>query len=86
MLWRFSVFSLFLLAGGGLVVAGRCGWRIGRRGGCQCGLVCVDLLRGTRMLRWLRHADPSSAPHMNGLWGEVADRTRRALRTRQTNP
>ena len=83
MLWRFSVFSLFLLAGGGA------GWWLGDVAGALVGVVAAsvgwfvfDLLRGTRVLAWLRRADPSSAPVMNGLWGEVADRTRRALRVR----
>ena len=83
MLWRFSVFSIFLLAGGGA------GWWLGGVAGALVGVVTAsvgwfvfDLLRGTRILTWLRQADPSSAPVMNGLWGEVADRTRRALRAR----
>lgn len=83
MLWRFSVFSLFLLAGG------MAGWWLGQAAGSLLGVVLAslgsfifDLFRGTRVLTWLRHAEPSSAPVMKGLWGEVADRTRRALRAR----
>ena len=51
MLWRFSVFSLFLLAGGGA------GWWLGDVAGALVGVVAAsvgwfvfDLLRGTRIL------------------------------------
>ncbi|MES2974573.1 MAG: phosphate regulon sensor histidine kinase PhoR [Pseudomonadota bacterium] len=53
------------------VVAGGAAW------------VLVDLLRGSRVLQWLRRGDSASAPAMGGLWGEVADRTRRLLRNRE---
>lgn len=40
----------------------------------------LDSMRAFRVLRWLRRADGSSPPRVAGVWGEVADRARRALR------
>lgn len=42
-----------------------------------------DLSRGLRVVRWLRSAENSDAPVMQGVWGEVADRARRLLRQRE---
>jgi two-component system phosphate regulon sensor histidine kinase PhoR len=83
MLLRFSIFALTLLAGA------CAGWWIGAEVGALAGLALaslawffVDLLRGLRVARWLRRADPGEEIHMRGLWGEVVDRARRALRAR----
>lgn len=83
MLWRISVFLLLQL-GGGLLGA----WLGGVRG-AAAGIIAggfawfvADMLRGLRVVRWLRKGTPVPAPAMRGLWGEAADRTRRALRAR----
>jgi two-component system phosphate regulon sensor histidine kinase PhoR len=41
-----------------------------------------DALRGRRLLQWLRSGDTTQIPLGRGLWGEVFDRTRKLLRTR----
>ncbi len=81
MLWRFTYFLLWQLAGGGL------GWWQGGPWGAALGAAIAgwawfvwDLLRGARVLRWLRTGDLASAPSMRGMWGEAADRSRRLLR------
>jgi two-component system phosphate regulon sensor histidine kinase PhoR len=83
MLWRVSVF-LACQFGGGLL-----GWLIGGLQGAALGVIgggvawfVVDMLRGLRVVRWLRSDTPAAAPAMHGLWGEMVDRIRRALRTR----
>ena len=70
---------------GGLV-----GWWVGDQRGAQAGLVggalgwlTVDSMRGARVLAWLRRADVTGTPAIGGLWGEVMDRARRALRLRE---
>ncbi len=42
----------------------------------------VDGLRGAKLLKWLRAGDAGSSALTGGLWGEVADRTRRQMRAR----
>jgi two-component system phosphate regulon sensor histidine kinase PhoR len=42
----------------------------------------LDVLRGMRLLRWLRNGDTSSIPLGSGLWGEVFDRVRKLVRAR----
>ncbi len=84
MAWRFSSFVVFQLAGGLL------GWWLVQAWGALAGAVAAGLLwflldmwRGLRILRWLRRGESADAPDMRGLWGELADRTRRLLRTRE---
>jgi two-component system phosphate regulon sensor histidine kinase PhoR len=84
MLWRITSFLLCQL-GGGLL-----GWWLAGDRGAQAGIIAgglgwfvVDFLRGAKVLRWLRRADSSAVPVMSGLWGELAERTRRALRSRE---
>lgn len=84
MIWRLTSFLLCQLAGGLL------GWWILAERGALAGLalgslawVVADLLRGLRIMRWLRRADSTQAPPVTGLWGEIGDRTRRALRSRE---
>lgn len=84
MLWRLSVF-LFLHLVGGFV-----GWSSARSRGALAGVIAasvcwfiIDGFRGERVLRWLRSGAQADPPRMNGLWGEAADRMRRALRARQ---
>jgi len=89
MLLRLTSFVVFQAAGGlaGWWLAG--GWTAqwhGALAGVMAGgsiWVLFDVLRGARVLQWLRRGDSASAPAMSGLWGEVADRTRRLLRNRE---
>ncbi len=66
------------------------GWWLAHAWGALAGVVAagllwflLDLWRGTRILQWLRHGESANAPAMRGLWGEIADRTRRLLRNRE---
>jgi two-component system phosphate regulon sensor histidine kinase PhoR len=66
------------------------GWVLAREAGALGGVVLgaiawfvFDLLRGLRVLRWLRSGVPAQAPRLGGLWGEAADRMRRALKARE---
>ena len=45
--------------------------------------LAVDSMRGARVLKWLRRGDVTGTPAIGGLWGEVVDRARRALRLRE---
>ena len=40
----------------------------------------INLNRSSQFLDWIRSGDVSQAPRLNGVWGEVTDRTRRLLR------
>ncbi|KQT07676.1 phosphate regulon sensor histidine kinase PhoR [Ramlibacter sp. Leaf400] len=84
MLWRISSFLLCQVAGG------LGGWLLARERGAIAGLVAgglvwllLDLARGGRFVRWLRQGAESDPPVGVGLWGEAADRVRRALRARE---
>lgn len=81
---RLFLFIGCLLAGG---VVG--GWLAGVRG-AEMGLVAgaiawftIESVRAVRTLRWLRGGDLRSTPKVAGLWGEAADRMRRALVARE---
>ncbi len=43
----------------------------------------LDLSRSVRLLRWLRVGDTSEAAMRIGVWGEISDRVRRLIRTRE---
>ena len=65
------------------------GWWLGGIGGVAAGVIAggvawfvADMLRGLRVVHWLRRDTPVPAPAMQGLWGEAVDRIRRALRAR----
>lgn len=45
--------------------------------------VVLDFSRGLRLLQWLRRGDLGEVPFRHGLWGEVADRSRRLVRARE---
>jgi two-component system phosphate regulon sensor histidine kinase PhoR len=84
MAWRITGFFLCQLAGALL------GWWLAGTRGAFAGIVggtstwfLVDLLRGLRVLRWLRLGGRDDPPLPMGLWGEVAERMRRALRGRE---
>ena len=84
MLFRCMVFLCGQLAG---AVLGA--WQAGPWGAAAGALLAAglwfawDLLRGARVLRWLRHGELAQAPQLHGLWGEVSDRVRRLLRQMQ---
>jgi len=72
-----------------LVIPGVFAWLVaGERGaivGVAVGAIgwfLLDLVRGLRVLGWLRYGSPGQMPELRGLWGEFADRARRALRAR----
>jgi two-component system phosphate regulon sensor histidine kinase PhoR len=88
MVLRLFTFFLFECAGGLLgmyfwrdylalsgtllgVVAGGVAWAL------------LDLMRGLRVLQWLRIGNSAEVPVKIGLWGEVADRARRLIRSRE---
>jgi len=88
MVWRFFRFCLFLLVGGaaGFLTASL----LEPLPNTVLGMVLasvlwfsLDLRRARSVLSWLRSGDVSLAPHVPGLWGEAADRTRRLLRIRE---
>ena len=81
MWFRSLSFLAFQLAGAGL------GWHAMAERGAMVGLLLagfcwlvIDLLRGARVIRWLRGGGVAEAPRMRGLWGEACDRMRRLLR------
>jgi two-component system, OmpR family, phosphate regulon sensor histidine kinase PhoR len=85
MTWRIVIFLACQIVGGWL------GWSLARERGLVVGMVAgsllwlaVDAWRAARVLRWLRQPELAQAPAMRGVWGEAADRVRRALRVRDT--
>jgi two-component system phosphate regulon sensor histidine kinase PhoR len=90
MLFRVSIFLLVLLLGLVLGSAVGQGW-IGPAWGAALGVgvaslvwFATDLARGLRITGWLRRSDEiPEPPRMFGLWGEIGDRARRALRSRE---
>lgn len=87
MLFRTFFFALSLLAGGisGFVLAGPWGCAAGVFVGALVSFV-VDLTRALRVTRWLRRIDDGpQPPKVWGVWGEVVDRARRALRAREAD-
>ncbi len=84
MLWRISSFVVLLIAGA--LLGGRLGGEFGALLGTVVAAVTwfvLDLLRGLRAVRWLRRPDAGDPPEMAGLWGEMLDRSRRAMRARE---
>jgi two-component system phosphate regulon sensor histidine kinase PhoR len=80
---RLSSFLLVLLAGAGI------GWFASGLAGALAGVFAgamvwffTDLVRGRRVIMWLRDPQAREAPTLWGLWGEAADRSRRLLRAR----
>lgn len=85
MLWRITVYLLLHLAGG------LGGWWLGRHAGALAGLLAASLgwfvydgVRAMRVLQWLKRGEASIPTVNSGMWGEAADRVRRALRLRDT--
>src|SRR5689334_17139291 len=83
MAWRITSFLLCQLAGAvlGWLAAGQRGAMVGVVGGAF-GWFLVDLLRGQRLVDWLRRGGADEPPAKAGLWGDLAERMRRALRSR----
>ncbi len=85
MLFRIAIFVVVLLLGAalGAALAGQWGAALGVIVAAVTWFV-ADLLRGLRVARWLRRIDSglddARFPAMSGLWGEIAERARRALR------
>lgn len=87
MTWRVFRFFLFQLAGG---LLGQ--WLLPTSTAAQgviVGIICasalwvlIDLRRGQKLLVWLREGDTSRTPSLPGYWGEIADRSRRLVRSR----
>ncbi len=94
MFWRFVSFSLSQLVGGTAgwfavqriepqsALAGELGGALGGVLLAGLGWLVVDMVRGGLLLQWLRVGDPSRPMPPGSLWGELADRARRQLRTR----
>lgn len=91
MINRWITFAALLLLGSGL------GWWLGGKEGAAPGLLIasivwllIDSLQTTRLLKWLRAEQnaeepgslPGASPPAGGVWGEIADRTRRMLKNR----
>lgn len=81
MYWRLSTFLLLMLGGAGLggLAAGLQGALAGVFTGATVWFF-TDLLRGGRVVRWLRDPVGREPPAVWGLWGEAADRCFRLLR------
>ena len=86
MAWR--IFSFLVCQWG----AGALGWWFAGEAGGVLGLVsgslawlAIDSWRGARLLAWLRTSDFTDPPALRGMWGETADRARRALRKREAD-
>lgn len=88
MTWRLFRFFLFQLAG---ALLGRLLIRSGSPAqGAIVGLlvasalwVLIDLRRGARLLLWLKRGETATPARVDGLWGEVADRTWRLVKARE---
>lgn len=91
MIGRWFGFTAFLVVGGGL------GFWVSRDYGLAAGVLlggfvwqAIDSFYVARLLRWLQreqsHETPSLStipmPALHGVWGQVADRTRRILKNR----
>ena len=85
MFFRVMVFFCCQVAGGllGWWQAGPWGAAVGAALAAWLWFVW-DMLRGARVVRWLRQGDLVQAPQLHGLWGEASDRARRLLRQLQS--
>src|SRR5665647_2580539 len=92
MFWRFFSFVAFQFVGGLLggyatsFTQAASSELVGGLAGVVLGGVLwflMDTSRGARLLRWLRVGDSSDAAMRTGLWGEVSDRVRRLIRSRE---
>ena len=88
MLFRVFTFLLLQVLGGGLgyfLASGHSPLWVALAGTVVGGLLWffVDALRGIRLMRWLQSGESTELTLGYGFWGEVADRTRRQLRSRE---
>lgn len=74
----------FMLAAGltGAWLAGSSGMEAGLLIGAVAWQV-IDSVRAERVLRWLRDVDAANAPRLMGQWGQIVDRARKQLRSRE---
>jgi two-component system phosphate regulon sensor histidine kinase PhoR len=88
MLWRLFTFVVSQCAAAAL------GWWVTLEGDAEAGALLgallvgyawliIDMLRGARMLRWLRSGTESDVVLGSGLWGEASERIRRLVRSRE---
>ncbi|NML45491.1 phosphate regulon sensor histidine kinase PhoR [Ramlibacter sp. G-1-2-2] len=84
MLARFGAF-FFCMAIGGVAGWFAGGLRFAIEGALMGAVawVVMETLRAYRVLRWLRRGELRNAPAVAGLWGEAADRMRRAANQRE---
>jgi two-component system, OmpR family, phosphate regulon sensor histidine kinase PhoR len=88
MLWRFFTFLIFQTAGAiiGWMQPGPFRPTLGALFGVVGGGVLwllIDVSRGARLLRWLRLGATSEVAMRTGMWGELSDRVRRLVRSRE---
>ncbi len=87
MILRFLAFFGFQLIGG--LLGGYAGYKLHVEHAEILGIIAgasfwltLDVSRASKLLRWLRSAEPVDAFKLTGLWGDIASRTRRLLRNR----
>ncbi len=88
MTWRLFRFFLFQLAGallGRFLLRGSSPEQGAILGLLAASLlwVLIDLRRGAKLLRWLKRGETETPANIDGLWGEVADRAWRLLKSRE---
>lgn len=88
MTWRLFRFFLFQLAGallGRFLLRGSSPAQGAILGLLAASLlwVLIDLRRGARLLLWLKRGETAAPARVDGLWGEVADRTWRLVKARE---
>lgn len=92
MFWRFISFIALQLVGGlaGWYAASSTHVATSKLVGVLVGIVLGgltwflwDLYRSVRLLRWLRVGDASDVAMSSGMWGEISERARRLIRSRE---
>lgn len=88
MTWRLFRFFLFQLAGallGRFLLRGSSPAQGAILGLLAASLlwVLIDLRRGAKLLLWLKRGETETPANVDGLWGEVADRAWRLLKSRE---
>ena len=81
-----TLLTTVLGAGVGWLVPHREGLSFGAMLGCALGLGAIalrDTVRGYQLIDWLRGSQAGEAPRHAGLWGELAYRIERAIRSRE---
>ena len=92
MFWRFVSFITLQLLGGlaGWYTASSMHIATTKLVGVSVGIVLGgliwflwDLYRSVRLLRWLRAGDAADVAMSSGMWGEISERARRLIRSRE---